>query len=710
MAPNGIAGHGGSAGEKPLDFLSGRPVEGELLSRKLAREGLRLPEALQYAIEIGAILNQAHSAGRFYGSLSPSCIVVSSAGARLIKPSSAPGVESADFCAPERLRGGPPNRGSDVFAFGALLRWLIAHGGTRAGSESVERLIAELMEPDPLRRRRQLVRAVLELRLARSLLWRPPPGRNRRAPFAGKSGKALADVFFPARRVWRLLAAIAAITLFVLAAGAIAAVLLRDRGPASPVLKFTIVAPEDTEYMSAPAVSPDGARIVFPAIGPDGRRKLWLRSLDTLHTQAIPGTENGSAPFWSPDSSVIGFFASGYLRRVDLTGTTPENICAAESVAGGGAWSGDGTILFAPGSAGGLYRVPAEGGSPQPVLMPDPSKGVRACLWPKFLPGGHRFVFFEQTDVAETTGVYVGALGEAERYMLFRSESNAVYAASTGGESRGRGYLLFPKEGSLMSQAFSESRLQMEGDPVTVADDIGTLESLAPTPVSVSNNGVLAYQSAGRRTRQLAWVDRTGRILNFVGGPGDYGPPRISPDGRRIAVEKVSPDGMHAEALMLDVEGRAAPVVRVQSGVWSDENPGDGGAVSPDGKWLAYESHDSGRTEIYVQRYGGAPSSGKSRWQVSVEGGYSPRWCRDREEIYYLAATGDLMSAALRRLADGGLQFEGPRALFRTRLLPKTHNSFDVAPDGQRFLINLPLEDATSSPITVVTNWTTRLN
>jgi hypothetical protein len=707
MVRNEVDGDSGLSDAKPLDFLSNQPIEGEALSRKVAYGGLRLPQAVEYAIEIGAILNTAHSAGRFHGSLSPASIIITSAGARLMKPSGAPGVAGAEFCTPEQLRGEAPDCGSDVFALGALLRWLIAHAGAGAGAEPIERLIAGLTEPDPRRRRRQIRPVVLELRLARSLLRCAASARNH--PRAARKSPNVAGVaFFSLNELWRRPVGIAAIALFLVVASAIGAVLFLDHGPVSRAFKFTFVPPDRAEYMGAPVVSPDGARVVFSAIAMDGHRMLWLRSLDALQTLVIPGTEDGSAPFWSPDSTSIGFFASGSLRKVGIDGAPPETICSAETVTGGGAWSADGTILFAPGSAGGLYRVSAAGGSPQRVLNPDATRSERAFMWPKFLPDGQHFLFFDRTDRAESTGVYVGALSEPEHRMLVGSESNAVYAASAGGESRGKGYLLFSKEGSLISRAFSESRLRLEGDPVTLADDIGTFDSLSLMPVSVSNNGVLAYQSAGRRTRQLAWVDREGRLLSFVGGPADYGTPRISSDGRRIAVEKLALDGKNVETLMLDAEGKAASATGVPSGFLFNENPGDVSAVSPDGKWLASESQDSGNTEIYVQPYG-IPANGKSRRQISAGGGYSPRWRRDQAEIYYLAPAGDLMAVTI-RVAEGGLEFDSARALFRTHQVSKTRNSFDVSPDGQSFLMNLPLEDATSSPITVVTNWPGKLN
>src|SRR5262249_32424948 len=124
---------------------------------------------------------------------------------------------------------------------------------------------------------------------------------------------------------------------------------------------------EPFNYPGAPAVSPDGHYVAFSAPGSQGRRMLWLRPAHAQHATAIGGSEGGYAPFGSPDGRTLGFFADRSLKRVPVAGGAPQVICAADALAGGGSWDESGTILFAPGLHGGLFRVSAAGGSSEPV-------------------------------------------------------------------------------------------------------------------------------------------------------------------------------------------------------------------------------------------------------------------------------------------------------------------------------------------------------
>jgi eukaryotic-like serine/threonine-protein kinase len=119
--------------------------------------------------------------------------------------------------------------------------------------------------------------------------------------------------------------------------------------------------------------------------------------------------------------------------------------------------------------------------------------------------------------------------------------------------------------------------------------------------------------------------------------------------------------------------------------------------ISPDGRWLAYQSDESKRAEIYVVGFPGL----NGKWQVSVDGGRIPVWSRDGKELYFLGANNKLMAVEIKP----GAQFQAgvPKPLFDVQLGPSSPN-FDVSADG-RFLIATPIEQAAAVPMTVVLNW-----
>jgi len=819
------------ASQREVGFNGGEPVVGELLAERLARGPLPPEDALRYAIDIGAELNQAHSRGMAHGGLSPFSVAIASTGARLLQPLREYDERAAPYRSPEQVRGEAPDWRSDVFAYGALLYEMAS--GRRAfpgeGAELndailerpasglmakspiyavMEGVIAGCLEKDPSRRRQRIQNAVIELKLAGRSLPRMAEVRNQ--PLAGRveAGTAAAPAPVEApkaprrpayvipeppvptdglrRRFWAIGAALVAVALF-----SIGAFLYLHQRPAAPVLRFAVSPPEHTSYPGTPSVSPDGRFLTFSALGPEGKRMLWLRPLDALHANVIPGTEGGFAPFWSPDSNYIAFFANKSLKKVRTSGGTPEIVCGVEAMPGGGAWNHSGAILLAPSLADGLYRVSENGGKPQLVLKLDSSKFERSYLWPQFLPDDKHFVFFVQTDLASTTGVYAGTLDPPEYHRLFSSETNAVYSGAAAGDSSKRGFLLFIRDRHLMEQPFDISSFAMSGAPFTLADDIGDVRSMALAPISISGNGILVYQSVGKATRQMVWLDRGGKQIGQVAEPGDYGPPKISPDGRRAVVAKLGPDGANADLWLLDAAGNATQFtstpIHEGSPVWSPDgskiayfsNPegvydiyvraasGEGKAelfyksalpkyptdwsrdgryilfgvvspgtkldvwamttadrkaapildtvysegfatLSPDGKWLAFQSDQSGRTEVYVQPFEGVSAGTKKRWPVSSGGGGLPRWRGDGSEIFYMTPGGRMMAAGV-HAAGGDFQFEPAHMLFQTRPIPETWNLYDVSPDGQRFLVNLPLEWSSAAPITVVTNWTEKL-
>ena len=821
-------------GVKELEFLSNGPAQGELLADRLARGGLAPEETLQYAIDIGAALNRAHSRGAIHGSLSPHAVVLTGAGARILEPVRADG-RAAAYRSPEQVAGAAPDWRSDIFAFGAILYEMAAGRRAFAGSgvelqaaiaekpaaplmakspvlAAMEGVVAGCLEKDPARRRQRIQNAVIELKLAGHTMARigeqsprtAPPSAPVRDPIgrwnaigaslspSGRQRVVAEPLQAPPRKATLMRNRMAAILiagalLAVVAVAAVGTVIYLRPKPA-PSYKFPVTPPEHTTYRM-PSLSPDGLNLTLSAIGKEGKLVLWLRRLDAMHPAVIPGTEGGVAPFWSPDSHYIAFFADQSLKRIKAGGGAAQTICAAETMPGGGTWNRDGVILFAPGQDGTIYQVPASGGSPQPVLKLNAARFERAHLWPQFLPDGKHFVFFVLTDLDETTGVYTGELGSPEYSQVFRSATNAVYSA-VGGTDAKQGYLLSIRDRSLIGQAFNSSKLAVQGDAITLADDVGAVRSLSLAPISVSNNGILVYQSLGPPTRQMVWMDRTGRTLFDAGEGGRWGPPRISPNGTRAVVGKPGPEGGNADLWILQPGGKGTQLTDTPahegSPVWSPDGsriayvsnpdgnydlytkmvsggkteplfnssypkyPSDwsrdgkyllmttlssgthsdiwclalnehraaplldtvynevGATFSPDGKWLAYHSDETRRNEVYVQPFEGLTDGTKRRWKISNGGGAMARWRADGQELFYMSASGRMMVVAVHP-QGGEFAFDAPKILFQTRPIPGEWNLYDVSPDGQTFLLNVPLEWSTASPLTVDTGWMTRM-
>jgi Tol biopolymer transport system component len=176
-------------------------------------------------------------------------------------------------------------------------------------------------------------------------------------------------------------------------------------------------------------------------------------------------------------------------------------------------------------------------------------------------------------------------------------------------------------------------------------------------------------------------------------GPDDW-----SPDGRFLLYLQNDPKtGYDLWVLPLFGERKPFPFVNTS---FIERN----GQFSPDGRWVAYESNESGRNEVYVQAF---PGPG-GKWQVSTGSGIEPRWRRDGKELFYIAPDGKLMAASI-QTAGQALEAGAPISLFQTRIVGGGQSGwrqqYAVAPNGQRFLINITVDESTGSPITIVTNW-----
>ena len=501
------------------------------------------------------------------------------------------------YMSPEQLEGKEADPRTDIFALGAVL-YEMATGKHAFQGNSKASLIASIMqsEPAPMTAIQPMTPPALD-RIVRTCLEKDPDERlqsahdvARELKWISESGSQPAISSAPRRRIGlKWLVPVAA---FVLGSMAMFA-LLRNRQTTAPQIRFTMAPPEllaadDPEAIGV-AVSPDGRSIAFSGKS-EGKEMIFVRSLQAFETRAIPQTEDGRLPFWSPDSRNLGFFAYGKLKKVSLDGGGVQTIADAP-FGRGGAWSADNVILFSPDLRTPFFKVSAEGGRAEQATELDSSKKEVAHRWPSFLPNGRDFLFHV---LGTRRGVYSGSLDSREHSFIVDG-SNASYVEP--------GMLLYVADKALLAHRFDARKRTLSGNPVTIADDVGRHGESGPTgfsPFSASSNGVIAFRPIETLTTQLAWYDSTGKELGRIGPPGVYAEPTLAPDGSKLAVNRMGTSDTRTDLWTVDLA----------RGTFSRITYGTGesflGVWSPDGKRLAFTSDRAGSYDLYEKAANGS--------------------------------------------------------------------------------------------------------
>jgi eukaryotic-like serine/threonine-protein kinase len=785
-------------------YLVMQHLDGETLTDRLAEGALPIEQALKTAIEIASALDAAHRAGIVHRDLKPGNIMLTKAGAKLLDfglaKSCAPVVPGAgpsmlpttpptltaqgtilgtfQYMAPEQLEGQEADARTDIFAFGAVLYEMLTGRKAFEGKSQASLIGAILKDSPPAISTTALRAPPLLDRIVHVCLAKDPDARwqgmgdvRRQLEWVGASGVTAATHIPPPaspRRVARF--ALAAVGLVAVGAG-LATLARRAVEIPAPVLTLSLLPPADATFtpfgtVGTPhfALSPDGRRIAVVVSRTGRPPSVWIRSLDSTVAQELPGTDDASSPFWSPDGESVGFVARGKLKRIGLGDGRPEDVANIPDVReGGGAWSSTGVILFHHAS-GPLSRIRASGGPVETATPAFKENPLFQHRWPQFLPDGRRFLYSDR----QTGATYLGDLDSDEVTEIFKG-GTAVYAPP--------GFLLFPRAGMLWAQTFDSKTLRPVGDPRAVVDRIGYGAGSGYLAVSASANGILAYWDGTPINGELLWFDRSGKPLPSSAGPitapGTFS---LAPDGRQIAFTRSgdvwlldtrgstfrfsftggawpiwSEDGLRlffrtgqqlversingaekdravgnlqfqdlptdwsakSRLVVLHTLGSATAwdigTMSLETGMRASllQSPANEiqGRIAPDGRWIAYVSDETGQWEVYVQPF---PLTGANKRQISVNGGSQPTWRRDGQELFFLGADRRLMAVSVE--PSGAFSHGTPQALFDTRIRPTfTPFSFNYATtDGQRFLVNSMPEGATPT-IGVITNWTTTL-
>jgi Tol biopolymer transport system component len=675
-------------------FLVLELVDGESLDKRIARGPIPVDEALGIAKQIAEALEAAHEKGIIHRDLKPANIALTTDGSvkvldfglakaveatastsnlsmspTITTPAMMTGVGvilgTAAYMSPEQAKGRPADKRSDIWAFGCVLYEMLAGRPPFEVGDTVTDTIAGIIKTEPDWRDLSTLTSPRVITLLQRCLRKDPRERlphigvarldieDGRSETTGVISGASAGSIVRRRVVLPWAISVVAIAL----ASVLAVVIVRQDPSSVGVVRFSLFAGDDMTFGSdvvgrgtnAPAPqfapSPDGRTIAFVAFRAQQKAQLWVRRLDTLATRMLPGTDDASFPFWSPDGRFIAFFAQGKLKRIDVAGGAPLTICDAPA-GEGGTWNHEDIIVFARDDAGGLFRVSAAGGVAIAVTTLDATHNEVSHRWPQFLPDGRHFLYLamlgtqqqrplnEPISLDNLRSTFVGSLDSTDRSLILRGALRTTY---------GSGYLLFLRDATLMAQRFDPKALRLSGDPVPVAEGIASNSGNGRTAVNLSNSGVLTYRTAvitgGRSV--LAWFDRTGRRLGSLGALANYLEMQISPDAhsvaalianRTVGAAVVSPGPQSADIWLLDLARNAiatrltVPSEQLKAGI----------AWSPDGSRLVFGAIGQNLQGGGVYGISAAAPESAERFSTSERGQRPTSWSPDGRFVVFV--------------------------------------------------------------------------
>ena len=511
-------------------------------------------------------------------------------------------------------------------------------------------------------------------------------GQTRVRLLSGESSESAAVVDAEVSAIWQLLPlAVAAVTAVGLLAAAIWGTDRQADADAPPVARFEIRTATGTSFDRrgpALAVAPDGRTVAWSACEVDaGTCAIYVRPIDRLVARKLAGTDGAMSPFFSPDARWIGFFADGKLKKIAAAGG-PAFVLADATSPGGASWGSGGRIAFAGSRAGGISVVGDEGERVTVLTTPRVDRGEVRHLFPSWLPSGGLMFTAAKTPLPHSGGDLV-ALNASGR------DWQTVRAGVGRGALVAPAYLLLSSGTDLQAVTFDERSLKVtggsdsilatiDGSPVsdfatgggaliatpaagTAATLTDRLEDLTVSPDGRRAAGVIAdgagadiwmldlesgalarmtfgginvapaWSADGKRlffaTRAEAAFTIASRSLDDrnvtpvrTSHTGHLFPGSVAPDGRIAATTTA---GGHTSIVIVEPSGG---LQELKAGPFDEGNP----AFSPDARWLAFESGESGRVEVVAHELATA-----RRVVVSTDGGLHPRWSSDGRALFY---------------------------------------------------------------------------
>jgi serine/threonine-protein kinase len=649
-------------------------VEGESLRQRLEREEqLPLPDTLRIARAVASALEYAHKQGIIHRDIKPENILLYQGEAMLADFGIALAAASAGperltetglslgtpaYMSPEQASAAPKlDARSDQYSLACVVYEMLA-GEPPFRGRTAQAIVAKVLteKPERLVAHRALLPPHIEAAVLTAMAKLPADRfagmREFQDALERSDGKRTHLASAVLRRVRQPVVPWVLVALLAVLLGLLSARFVHTRASPGPVMRLAIRFPPSLQAGLGMAVSPDGRIIILEA-----GRGLYVRRMDALEPTPISGTEEGNNPFFSPDGKWIGFTTGQKLKKVPLDGGTP--IVLADAFAGSGTWGDDGTIIYRPSNAsfaGGLWRVSAGGGTPTPLTTPDTSRQEQGHYWPQMLPGS-KAVLFTAVSTSSRARIDVLSLASGERKTIVADGSYARYVAS--------GHILFVRSGVVLVAPFDPVRLEVTGEPSPILEDVAVGGDATQGGYAASDNGLLVYIPTSQwQNQQLTWVDRDGHEEPVLDSLADYHLPRLSPDGRRIALAIGYPE---PDIWIYEIQRRALNrLTRRQEGsataplwttdgsrvIYSGQAPAydlfwrsaSGSSseqkllASPENKWATSISPDGrtvafGTNDLWLLHLGPRPTAEALTHTPYVEG--APAWSPDGRWLAY---------------------------------------------------------------------------
>ena len=803
-------------------FLVMELVEGETLREKISKGPLPVEDALEVCKQIAEGLESAHEKGIIHRDLKPANVKVTPEGKVKIldfgiakafhdhaddsDPTKSPSITdemtrpgmvlgTAAYMSPEQAKGKSVDKRTDIWAFGCILFECLTAKRTFEGetaSETIASILKGEPEWDELPAATHMgIRALIRRCLQKDKNRRQHDIADARIEIEETlaEGSGLFQKTFKTaqgirtggwRRIvpWSLFGVTA-----IIAAISFWSPWRSEQPLKKSITQFVINLPStetlDPGLRPAVAISPQGRSIVNVSVH-DDRTQLYLREMDQLEATPIPGTKDASGPFFSPDGEWIGFFSSGKLKKISLSGGTPQTLCDA-TLGRGACWGPDNNIIFTAAPGTGLWRISANGGDAQIVTKLDIENDELTHRWPEILPGGKAVLFTIRTSnnsSFDDASIALFSFKTGQQRILIEGGTQASYAPT--------GHLVFAREGALHAVPFDVERLKKTGPSIPILEHVIMDPATGAAHFSFSENGSLVYIQGDPwiAERKLFWSNRQGKIQPLSEKSYPLQNPQHSPDGKKLAlmIEAASDDVWiydivrdNFTRLTYEAGSNVAPIWTPNSQrvtfssnragpfnlfwkpadgsgiaeqltasefvdfpnswspdaevlIYSQNHPTTGldlwllpfkeesnprkfivtpynefaSKFSPDGKWIAYVSDESGKNEVYVQQF---PGPG-GKLQISKNGGSFPVWAPNGEELFYI--NGNKMMAMEISTAPK-FEASSPRQLFVSEYLISGANpsipNYDISSDGYHFVMIRSEQEKAPTRLHVILNW-----